>query len=1779
MKLHWVSGISLLLAAVSCPSLYSQVPPAGSASPATRASLSSAPTGVRSLPAGASETNKRRALEAFAKLPLYFEPNVGQTDPTVKFMSRAHDHALLLTPSEMVVVTRGSEKTATVRMQLPGGNPSPRIFGADLLPGRTNYFLGNDPAQWRTNVPTYGKVKYEGVYPGVDLEYYGNRQQLEYDFVVAPGADPQRIRMSFSGAERLEINAQGDLDVRVGGTEVLYRKPRVYQPRSGNEGPREESIAGRYVLKSDSEVAFEVAKYDAARPLVIDPTVVFSTYLGGGLADGAFGVTTDSSGNVYVTGGTTSTSTSSPPFPIRPNPGAYQTAFGGAQAPCTSAFAFECGDAFVAEFSNSGSSLVYATYLGGNSKDEGRGIVVDALGNAYICGTTNSSNFPTLNGLPAGFTGTTDAFLAELNPTGSALLYSTLLGGSGGAANTGVTVGYFLALDSSNNVYVAGSTNASDFPTTPGVVQPSCASCTATPAEPDAFITKLNSTLTGTQSLIYSTFLGGSGASRAFSIAVDSTDNAYVAGATTAMDFPVMPNLNPIQPAGFGGGGTTCGPILNVVCGDAFVTKLNPTATAIVYSTYLGGKGEDGAASIVVDGSGNAYVSGGTDSNNFPTTAGAFQTTFGGGAASCSKTGGACGDAFLVKINPAGTALVYGTYLGGTGDDLALGLQVDAAGDAYVTGVTDSANFPTTANALQTTGYGGGTTAANCMDTQLCGDAFFVVVDPTGSRQLLSTYFGGSGDDAGTGLFIDSSGNVVVSGFTDSANFPTTGAFQMKYGGANDAFLAKFSLYTPYSYPCTITFTGGTDWGTASNWSADRLPDAFDNVCLGSSNVTLSGDLPPLNQSVTSISSTGTLTISGGSLTISGLYGPSGASAPSAISSTLNNVIISGGTLAMVNGTIGGTLTVSSGTLTLPLSKGALTLPVTRMFNFSGGTINGASGNSLSANGGLAITGTPTLDTVTLLNNGPGTMSGSATNLLLSNNATLSNGDGAGSPTFDVRDSMGIGGAGTVSNSGTFQKSVAGTATTTINVPFVNGSGGTLNVIAGTLELAGAAATSACSGCSYKAQAGGTLIFGAAQTLFGPSFSGAGNITWMVPIGTNLSLQNGTYGVSGTTTFSGSGAVDFGSGEVVTLGPMTVNSGLVTFDLHSTVAPLAATSVLTINGGTVTFSTAQPGGPSLSTVNLNGGTLADSAETLTINGSFTQTSAGTLAMELGGTAAGTNYSQLVVNGTTTLAGTLSVTEINGFTPSPGDSYVLIEPTTLSGTFNTTAFPTLPPGDSFNFTYAAAPTGVVLAVIGPSAASFAAMPNPLQFAEPVGMTSAPTILTFSNTGTAALKITGLSLVGGNAADFAQVTSGGTCGSLPITISAGSSCSLQFTYTPSTATVESTTLQVTDNAANSPQSVTFNGTPLPPTLTMLSQASGVQGSTVMETLTGTNFVTGATTVNITGTGITVTGTNVTNSTTLTVSFVLAANASLGVQSVSATTAAGTSGTQLFTVLPSPPTITSISPAGGYLNSTITTVTITGTNFVSGPLFKVNVPAGQGITVSSATVVNSTTITATFAIAGNAATPTQAVSVTTAGGTSNNAPFGVGTNFMMSASPASGSMIAGASASTTLTIVPTTANTDFPANVQFACSGSPNLGGCTFASSAPGFSGNTLPAADGAAPMTKVMVTFTAVGSALPGPGSHRPQAPVGGPPLVILALETLLMALGAALIASTRQRRLRLQWAFAAMLILAFVRFASGCAASQPPAPQTSTVMVTATSGNATQSVTFTLMLTQ
>ena len=602
--------------------------------------------------------------EAYGKLPLSFEVNCGQTDAEVRFLSRGSGYTLFLTAGEAVLTLskpeaqkshvkiaaepetadatdRQTTAPTVLHMQLIGANREPQLVGLDELPGKSNYFIGNDPKNWHTNIPTYAKVKYLDVYPGVDLVYYGNHSQLEYDFVLTPGADPSIIRLRFDGliTSPLQVDSKGNLVLMSEGRELLLKKPFIYQESDG----RREEIVGEYVLRDSNLVGFEVGTYDVARPLVIDPVLVYSTYLGGSGGDIGYGITVDVDGNVYITGSTFV----SPDFPTA-NP--LQPTSGGSE------------DAFVAKLKD-GSTLIYSTYLGGSGLDRGSSIAVDAAGNAYVTGLTSSTDFPTANPLQAvKGGGNWDTFVAKLNSDGSALLYSTYLGGDRDDE------GYSIAVDAADNAYVTGSTASSDFPT----VNPLQPEVGPTVFGGDAFVAKL--TPDGS-SLVYSTYLGGTFSDFGFGIAVDSARNAYITGGTESTDFPTA---NPLQPANSG-------------FEEAFVTKLDPSGSTLIYSTYLGGGNSDRGADIALDESGNAYVTGNTSSSDFP-TANPLQPVIGSIALG--------GDAFVAKLNPEGSSLVYSTYLGGSGSDIVSGIDVDASGNAYVIGKTESSDFPT-ANPLQ----------------------------------------------------------------------------------------------------------------------------------------------------------------------------------------------------------------------------------------------------------------------------------------------------------------------------------------------------------------------------------------------------------------------------------------------------------------------------------------------------------------------------------------------------------------------------------------------------------------------------------------------------------------------------------------------------------------------------------------------------------------------------------------------------------------------------------------------------------------------------------------------------------------------------------------------------------------------------------------------------------------------------------------------------------------------------------------------------------------------
>lgn len=957
--------------------------------------------------------NPETTREAFGRLPLSFEINQGQTDSGVKFLSRSHGYGIFLTDDGAAFSF--DETSTALHMGLKGANTSPRIAGVDQLPGKVNYLVGNKPTEWRTNIPTYARVRYEQIYPGVDLVYYGNQRLLEFDFVVQAGASSRQIRLVFDGAGKLRLNSRGDLILQSGARTITLLRPVAYQ----NIGNKRREVSARYLLKRRGEVGFQVGKYDKTQQLIIDPVLVYSTFLGGADQDQGNSIAVDSSGNAYIAGQTASLNfpTGSP----------LQAAKGSGP------------DAFVAKINATGSALVYSTFLGGGNTDAATSIAIDNAGNAYLTGQTSSTDFPVLNALHSTFTGSVDAFVAELNSSGSALVYSTYLGGRSG------DIGNSIAVDSAGNAYVTGSTSSRDFPTSnplqpnrtgnsifkstdsavnwaaadsgliasivndfvfqPGnssviyaatdagvfkttdsganwsslsvTMLPSVNQLALDPTNPaviyaatsggmfkstdgginftlinnglnssartilvdpvtpttlyatvggspffksvdgganwtirfitgvgkidgltldpntpatiyaatddgvfkstdsagswtasntglpgdipvnsiaidhtnnllyaatvagifkstngagswtningnmalnvssvavdptntsvlyvatfpgphkttdggttwnisnngysnsiinslvvnptqtstvfigavsglDAFVTKLSA---GGTSQVYSTFLGGSGSDAGNAIALDASGNAYITGLTTSSNFPTA---NALQAAkGDSDNGN-----------DAFITKLNASGSAFVYSTFLGADGRDVGRAIAVDATGNAYVAGSTNSLFFPVV-NAFQPLLSGFA----------NDAFITKVNAAGSALVYSTYLGGDANEDCFAIAVDAAGSAYVTGNTSSLNFPTL-GALQPERSG------------FSGDAFVTSLAPNGSSLNFSTYLGGINSDTGRGIAVDSSKNVYVVGVTVSTNFPTVNPLQPGPGGSTDVFVAKLS--------------------------------------------------------------------------------------------------------------------------------------------------------------------------------------------------------------------------------------------------------------------------------------------------------------------------------------------------------------------------------------------------------------------------------------------------------------------------------------------------------------------------------------------------------------------------------------------------------------------------------------------------------------------------------------------------------------------------------------------------------------------------------------------------------------------------------------------------------------------------------------------------------------------------------------------------------------------------------------------------------------------------
>ena len=638
---------------------------------------------------------------AAVRLPVSFEPNRHQESGDADYLVRERGFTLFLNAGRVEIRSHRSRTS----MVLPGARQA-RAEAEAPLPGVVNYLKGPDASHYITGIPTYRRVRYRGVYAGVDVVYHGEEGSVEYDFVVAPGADPRRIRLRFEGTRGEHLDRAGDLVIETAAGRLRQHRPVVYQQIAGVR----REVSCRHMLRG-GEVRFQIGPYDRTRPLVIDPAITWATYYGGATADSAQGLAVDASGNIVVTGYLVSSR------------GDY--------------------DVFVSKISADGTTEIYRVVYGGSGDDAAYGVAVDAAGNAYFAGQTDSPDLPQYGYLNAYPGQSVDGFVAKVDPAGKTLLYSNYLGGAGDDIIFG------LALDSANNAYVTGATNSSNFPTSSGTAQPAYAGGI------DVFVTKFDST----GKAIYSTYLGGAGDDYGNGIAVDAAGDAFVTGSTTSTNFPVT---SPVF-QGKNAGST-----------DAYVSKLSPAGT-LLFSTYLGGSGNDIAEAIAVDSSGAAYVTGKTTSQDFP-VASAVQ----------GKSGGGAGDIFISKLNAEGGSLAYSTYLGGTGDDSGSSIAVDGAGNAYITGTTTSGDFPLS-DAFQQTNQG--TT-----------NGVVAALNASGSALLFSSYLGGNGSsgkngDAGNAISVSCSDGLVVAGDTSSPNFPATpGALRTSYqGGTSDAFIARIA--------------------------------------------------------------------------------------------------------------------------------------------------------------------------------------------------------------------------------------------------------------------------------------------------------------------------------------------------------------------------------------------------------------------------------------------------------------------------------------------------------------------------------------------------------------------------------------------------------------------------------------------------------------------------------------------------------------------------------------------------------------------------------------------------------------------------------------------------------------------------------------------------------------------------------------------------------------------------------------------------------------------------
>ena len=842
------------------------------------------------IPASAELQKQARSL--FAGLPLMFEPNQGQgnlnpADTRVKYVSRGPGYALFLGP-EGATLTLAAEDRAESRngshrdvarrtalqMKLAGANANARLNAIDRLPGRTNYFLGNDSSKWRENVPQFARVGYEDVYPGINLVFYGNQGRLEYDFQVAPGSDPSRAELQFNGAKNVQIQG-GALVIATDAGDVRLEAPVVYQEVAGRKQP----VVGKFELRGRNRAGFAIGSYDRSRELVIDPILNFSTYFGGTKDEHSTHVAVDSSFNIYITGSTDSTD-------LPATGGVVQGTLNGAQ------------NIYVAKITPPLGSVVaaidYVTYLGGNGTDTPVGIAVDGAGDAFVAGTTSSTNFPTQSnryqaGPEAGSPGP-HVFVSELvggptPPAASQLHYSSYLSGNGTDVASGMTI------DAAGDIYVTGTTTSTDTATTtdqfPASTLPQALPFQQFPRSSiQFFVTEVNTSSAGTGSIVYSTYFGGANSNTSppvavgGGIAVDTNNNIYFSGTTnftytgcsncSTSDFPILDAYQPCldtAPPTVVVNPPSCTPSSSQVDSDAFVAKLNPLKSQgqqLQWSTYVGGTAIDSSTGVAIDsGAANVYIVGTTNSTDIASsvtslvTSASYQPclnnlfTVSGGVTTCNTSQtNAPTDAFVARLSnptnapgtttPVNISLNYFSYLGGAQNDAGQAIAVDAASGALLTGFTESPN----------TGAGVSGSfpvypPSNPIQSQLNGpkDAFVArintaaVVGQTTQASWVS-YFGGSGTDLGTGIALDVNQNTYLAGETNSTDLQTAKPLQAGNKGGYDAFVAQFGTAVSVSIAGVLTLGNNQSFISAGNQAtftytiANNGPDLASNLAI-----------------------------------------------------------------------------------------------------------------------------------------------------------------------------------------------------------------------------------------------------------------------------------------------------------------------------------------------------------------------------------------------------------------------------------------------------------------------------------------------------------------------------------------------------------------------------------------------------------------------------------------------------------------------------------------------------------------------------------------------------------------------------------------------------------------------------------------------------------------------------------------------------------------------------------------------------------------------------------